>query len=60
MSNFRQVDRETGFLLPRRWMSGCRAAPGALRGGVIERLDLSAMVRRIAARVGVVSPRACC
>ena len=46
MSNFRAFDRDTGFLLPPsvdEWLA--REAPGALCRGVIEGLDLPAMVR---------------
>jgi hypothetical protein len=49
MSNFRAMDRETGFLLPPsvdEWLlETSREAPGALCRGVIEGLDLSAMAR---------------
>src|SRR5260370_12512089 len=46
MSNFRQVDRETGFLLPPsvdEWLPERHLARFVVE--VIERLDLSAMVK---------------
>jgi len=61
MSNFRQVDRQTGFLLPPsvdEWLPERHLARFVVE--VIEQLDLSAMVKPGAVRVRRPITRACC
>jgi len=61
MSNFRQVDRQTGFLLPPsvdEWLPERHLARFVVE--VIDRLDLPALAGRIAARARRPITRACC